>query len=296
MGRSIIVDVLLGTYWRGWRRIIGWMLCLTWILLLGLVRITTDAEYSFASLALLPLLLISWLEGRPQGLLVGILAATMWVVGDIAADRSFSAWWVPWANATTRLTTYGLVAVLTSQVRSLYERERERATHDVLTGLSNRRSFLEAGDAELERSKRYGHSVSVIFLDLDDFKQINDVMGHEVGDAALRATAAGLLGSLRNSDHVARLGGDEFAVLLPEISYDAALETGRKIFEAVNSRLSAFPPVKTSLGVAWFGEIDRSFPAMLKNADELMYEVKTSGKGNIRSRQFSKVGAGKASN
>ena len=82
------------------------------------------------------------------------------------------------------------------------------------------------------------------------------------------------------------MGGDEFVVLLPEVGYDAAVKVGRKILVEVNNSLRDFPPVKASIGVAWFGEIDRSFPAMLKAADELMYEIKKSGKADVRSRRF----------
>ena len=82
------------------------------------------------------------------------------------------------------------------------------------------------------------------------------------------------------------MGGDEFALLLLEIGYEAAVEAGRKISIAVDIALQGFPPVKVSIGIAWFGEADRSFPAMLKAADELMYEVKKNGKDNVRSRRF----------
>ncbi len=210
----------------------------------------------------------------------------MWAVSDMTPGRQFSAPWIPWANAVTRLMTYSLVALLVAQVRLQFEREHELATSDTLTRLLNRRAFLEAGAFEVNRSKRYGHPLAVVFLDLDDFKQLNDTKGHDAGDAALTATAGALLGALRSSDLVARLGGDEFAVLLPEIGYDAAIEAGRKIAIAVNNALRDFPPVRGSIGVAWFGDAQRTFPVMLRAADELMYEVKESGKGNMRSRRF----------
>lgn len=182
--------------------------------------------------------------------------------------------------------TYSLVALLAAQARLQFERERQNATQDALTGLQNRRAFLEIGASEVERSKRYAHPLAVVFLDLDDFKQLNDTKGHDAGDVALRATAGALLGALRSVDRVARLGGDEFAVLLPEIRYDAAVEAGRKISIAVNNALGDFPPVRASIGVAWFEEVDRAFPAMLKAADELMYEAKESGKHDTRLRRF----------
>lgn len=173
-----------------------------------------------------------------------------------------------------------------AQLRMQFERERQYATRDDLTGLQNRRAFLEVGNREVERSKRYIYPLSVAFLDLDNFKQLNDSRGHDVGDAALRETAQVLFETLRASDQVARLGGDEFAILLPEIGYDAAIEAGHKISRAVSHVLRHFPPASVSIGVVWFEEVDRDFLAMMKAADALMYEVKEQGKNGIRFRRF----------
>ncbi len=289
MKKVRIPNFLLGTFWTGWRLWIVWSICVSVFVLIIVFRVATNAEFDFASLAVLPVLVIAWIGGKRNGLFVAILASAMWLVGDIASERQYSTQWIPWVNALTHLMTYSLVALLATQVRLQFEREHERATRDVLTGLHNRRAFLEAGTSEVERTKRYAHPLAVIILDLDDFKQLNDTKGHDAGDMALRATAGALRGASRSSDRVARLGGDEFAVLLLEIGYEASIEVGRKISIAVNAALQNFPPVKGSIGIAWFGEADRSFPAMLKAADELMYEVKKSGKDNVRSRRFPEI-------
>lgn len=286
MKKVRIPNFLLGTLWTGWRLWIVWSICVCVFILIIAFRIATYAEFDFVSLAVLPVLVITWIGGKKNGLIMAILASTISLVGDIASERQYSSLWVPWVNALTHLMSYSLVALLANQVRLQFEREHERATRDALTGLYNRRAFLEAGASEVERTKRYAHPLAVIILDLDDFKQLNDTKGHDAGDAALRATAIALRSISRSSDRVARLGGDEFAVLLLEIGYEAAVEAGRKISTAVNTALQGFPPVKGSIGIAWFGEADRSFPAMLKAADELMYEVKKNGKGNVRSRHF----------
>lgn len=173
-----------------------------------------------------------------------------------------------------------------SQLRMQFEHARAHATQDALTGLQNRRGFFEAGIAELERSKRYGHSLSIIFLDLDNFKQLNDARGHDIGDGALRATAKKLRSVLRSNDLLARLGGDEFAILLPEIGCEAAAETGRKIFVAANSALQDYPPVTVSIGAIHFARVTKTFSAIMKMADELMYDVKKSGKNNVNVRYF----------
>ena len=285
-----ISDFLYGAFWKGWRRWAVWSVCIGAVVLLGWFRTTTDAELAFASFTLFPVLFIAWLGGKRNGLFMAFLGAAMWAVGDIAAERQFSAAWIPWANAATRLFTYSLVAILAAEVRLQFQREHEHANRDALTGLLNRRAFLDAGKRETERSKRYAHPLTVVFIDLDDFKQLNDTTGHDAGDAALQATAQALLGALRSNDRVARLGGDEFAILLPEIGYDEAAEAGRKILVAVNGALREFPQVGSSVGVAWFGEADRAFPAMLKAADELMYEVKAGGKNNLSCRRLSPSG------
>lgn len=279
------LDFLFGAFWTPWRRAGAWVACVAAIVLLGALRTATDVEFAIASVALLPVIVIAWIEGKWKGLLLAFCATAMWVAADMDSDRQFSAVWIPWANAVTRLMTYGLMAFLVAKIRQQLESEHDHATHDALTGLQNRHAFLEAGAAEVERAKRYPNPLTVIFLDLDDFKQLNDSMGHDAGDAALRRTAKALLGALRSSDRVARLGGDEFAILLPQTGYDAAVEAGRKIFDVVNAALKDFPPVKASLGVAWFGKADRLFPAMLKAADDLMYEVKEGGKHDVRSRR-----------
>lgn len=289
MKKVRIPNFLLGIIWTGWRLWVVWSICVSVFLLIFAFRVATNAEFDFASLAVLPVLVITWIGGKRNGLSMAFLASAIWLVGDIASERQYSAQWIPWVNALTHLMTYSLVALLATQVRLQFEREHERATRDALTGLHNRRAFLEAGTSEVERTKRYAHPLAVIILDLDDFKQLNDTKGHDAGDAALRATAGALRGASRSSDRVARLGGDEFAVLLLEIGYEAAVEAGRKISIAVNAALQDFPPVRGSIGIAWFGEADRSFPAMMKAADELMYEVKKSGKDDVRSRRFPEI-------
>lgn len=179
-----------------------------------------------------------------------------------------------------------VVARQFSQLRLQYEHAYAHAMHDALTGLKNRRGFLEAGIAETERSKRYDHPLSIIYLDLDNFKQLNDTRGHDIGDAALRATAKALRSVLRSNDLLARLGGDEFAILLPEIGNDAAIDAGRKVFLAVNAALQDFPPVTASMGIIRFSRVTRSFSAMMKVADELMYDVKKNGKNNMNFRHY----------
>lgn len=264
------------------RRLITWIASLTIIALLGLLRTSTEAEFAFASAAIIPVVAVSWAGGLAQGLLVSVLGAGMWVVADLMSGRQFGLAWMPVANGLIRLAIYGFVAYLTARVAMLLARETELATRDALSGLLNRRAFFAARAIEASRAKRYGRPLAVVFIDLDRFKQLNDTRGHDAGDAALKAVAEALRKSLRATDSVGRVGGDEFAILLPEVNLSEVTETANKIGAAIAAALSAFQPVSASMGVAWFDSVGNDFPALIKAADVLMYEIKQERKGGIR--------------
>jgi diguanylate cyclase (GGDEF)-like protein len=263
-----------------------WLAALSFAAVLAFLRVATDAEFAFASAVILPVFAVAWLASKKEAVIYSALAAIIWIAADIETQRSFSANWIPWANGVTRFAVYALIAYLTSSLREVLAREYDMARHDSLTGLLNRRSFFECGASETARARRYGHSLGIIFLDLDDFKQLNDKRGHEVGDQALKAVAFALSGTLRSTDAVARLGGDEFSVVLPEATFESATEAGHKIANALQSALKDFSPVSASIGIAWFPEASESFSDMVNLADGLMYEIKAEGKHGIRAKQF----------
>ena len=265
----------------------AWIVAVATVVILGAVRHTTEAEFAFASAAIIPVFMVTWSGGFRHGFAAASLAAGMWVITDAmyATDQGHSILAV--VNGLIRLATYGFVAYLTARVRNLLQREIELASRDVLTGLLNRRAFLEAGNSEVRRARRYGNTMAVIFVDLDDFKKLNDSHGHDAGDAALQAIAYALGTCLRATDIVGRIGGDEFAIILPEIDADAIGEAGRKINDAMGTALAAYPPVTASLGIAWFEQPKEEFETMLKEADGLMYEAKKAGKGCTTTGRFS---------
>lgn len=108
---------MLETFWIGWHRWTAWVICIGALFLLGVLRTATDADFTFTSLAILPVLAIAWIGGKNNGVLIASLATAMWSVADIVSARQFSAQWIPWANAATRLMTYSLVVLLTAQIR-----------------------------------------------------------------------------------------------------------------------------------------------------------------------------------
>lgn len=188
------------------------------------------------------------------------------------------------------LVYFVLLPVLASAgflyVRHLRRHERIHylATHDPLTGLYNRESFLTDGRHALRDSVRRGGVVSVLMLDIDHFKQINDRHGHAAGDDALRDVAAALRGAVRSTDMPTRFGGDEFAVLLPGATPERALA----IAQGIAARLAGIArvaqgrgPFTVSIGVASTQAADESLDALLHRADLSLYEAKQAGRDRI---------------
>lgn len=175
------------------------------------------------------------------------------------------------------------------RIQSNNEELRALAVTDPLTSVLNRRGFMQRAAVEVARCRRNGRPLSVLALDIDHFKAVNDTYGHDSGDAVLRQVAARLVGGLRPSDVVGRLGGEEFAIILPETPADAAVT----LAERLRAEIAATPcqgpgspiPVTASLGVACVDEAppagERAFEALLKQADEALYAAKANGRNRV---------------
>lgn len=160
------------------------------------------------------------------------------------------------------------------------------ATRDGLTGLLNRRSFMEAGEAEVLRSKRYGHELSIMMMDLDYFKVINDLHGHAAGDRVLQHFAELCGNTFRHADIIGRVGGEEFGVLLPFTTLnEAGILAERLRTEVDNSAVMACGVAvhyTVSIGISAVGGDDKDIDAPLSRADTLLYQAKALGRNRIR--------------
>lgn len=168
--------------------------------------------------------------------------------------------------------------------RKAYEQEIGwLADHDSLTGLYNRRRFNSILKRTLSIANRYKQDVGLLFLDLDNFKQINDTLGHQTGDLLIKSVADCLKLILRESDYISRLGGDEFAIILPNVSINDAVDVANKINKHLTSlRLSMMDcnhRTTASIGVAMYPEHAVSANDLLSNADLAMYQAKSRGRG-----------------
>jgi diguanylate cyclase (GGDEF)-like protein/PAS domain S-box-containing protein len=168
------------------------------------------------------------------------------------------------------------------QLEASLTKERELSRQDPLTGLPNRRAFMETSEIEKERSRRYHHCFNIAYIDLDGFKNINDTLGHTVGDQVLIQVASTLRSSLRSTDAVARLGGDEFAILLTETDAASAEKVLRKLHELLRAAMKSNGwNVDFSIGLASYLCPPEDIDTIIRTADGLMYSVKAKGKGAL---------------
>ena len=181
-------------------------------------------------------------------------------------------------SETTIARVFANRAVSALRNASKYALVTEQSLTDSLTGLYNRRAFEARLEDEIQRAKRYGHSLSVIMLDLDHFKQINDKYGHSVGDVLLQSTASALRASIRKTDFVARYGGDEFTIIVLEAgsSVDVVCENIQLAVSALGANTWNIEkiPVSVSLGVATYSQDGETANSLLSTADKRMYEAK----------------------
>lgn len=178
-----------------------------------------------------------------------------------------------------------MVEEQTSELVTANERLRKLSVTDDLTGVHNRRYFFERLDQEINQTIRYGHPLSVMILDLDNFKNINDCMGHMVGDAVLREFAKLLKNKLRKGETVARYGGEEFAVILPHVVGNDALKAAEAVRKRVESAEFSCSkegiPMTVSIGVAELDSAIRDPDEVLQRADKALYEAKRQGKNKV---------------
>jgi diguanylate cyclase (GGDEF)-like protein len=171
---------------------------------------------------------------------------------------------------------------LASRVKQQTHALENLARSDFLTGVRNRRAFYEAGENEVRRARRYKRPFAIAYFDLDNFKFVNDTLGHAEGDRLLLTVAGVLRTHTRATDVVARLGGDEFAVLLPETTGDAAQAVFEKLRAALLEAMQEESwPVTFSVGGIVAETPPANFEALVKDADQLMYTVKKSGKNRL---------------
>lgn len=253
------------------------------VAVLGGIDYLTGYDIAFSIFYVIPISLVAYFVGRRSAVLVSLLSTVIWFLADVGAGHEYFAAWVSFWNAFTRFLFFVLIAISLTAVREAFEHEKELARSDFLTGAANSRAFFEAADKELVRARRYTRPFSVAYIDVDNFKTVNDTLGHAAGDELLRTIVATIENHLRETDLVARMGGDEFAVLLPETAKDESIIAIRKLHGYLNEEVKRQQwPVSFSVGLLTCLDAPSSVDELLRLADKLAYEAKHSGKNTIK--------------
>ena len=257
------------------------------VLSITYIRYATGPELAFSVFYLLPICMVTWFAGRKAGILISLLSSASWLMADTSMENAFSSYLIPYINQTLRLFVFIFITYIISALRKELESERALSRTDVLTGISNRRAFFELAEIEVSRAYRYSRPFTVIYLDLDNFKMVNDSYGHETGDKVLVLVSDIIKNNIRNIDIFSRLGGDEFVLFLPEIEKNSAKAIAQKLQSILLMEMNNNQwPVTFSIGVACFINNNYSLDEIINKADDLMYKVKSTGKKTIKLEVF----------
>lgn len=252
---------------------------------IGWADVATGVELALSIFYYVPIAFVTWFAGRRSGVVTAVVAAIVWYGADVLAGATYSQAWIPYWNASVRLGMYLLLAVLLGRLRAAFERESELARTDSLTGVSNARHFHETARLELARATRGGGAMTLAYVDVDDFKTVNDDYGHSAGDELLRTIGRALVRNVRALDTVARVGGDEFVVLLPDADGDGGGRALARIVRGVECDVARLPQSVTfSVGAVTFASPPATVDEMMWAADHVMYSAKRSGKDRIHHR------------
>ncbi|RAK19419.1 diguanylate cyclase (GGDEF)-like protein [Anoxybacillus vitaminiphilus] len=254
-------------------------------------------------ISLLPTLIFAYFFGKKGGSVSVLLSITVLFLSQLIDNigDDFSFWTVPltWQIAFTNVVLGFGIGLLAEKLRQkqtalelalaeLNEKRKELydlAFYDPLTHLPNRRLFNKYADEILHYSKEANTVFSIMFLDLDGFKEVNDTLGHEAGDLLLKTVSQRLKKCVRANDIVARIAGDEFIILLPGISHEQAVKIAERVIETLQAPIvigNNSVSVTTSIGISSYPLDGNEIKMLVKKADIAMYQAKRSGKNNYR--------------
>ena len=255
------------------------------VFLIGLVDYLAGPRIYVLAFYIIPIFQITWFAGKWAGLSISIFSMAMLGVIRYLLNAFPPNPLSVYPETLTELNVFLIIAyVLSIQIilRNALKREKELARMDSLTGLLNIRAFTESLESEIRRASRYNYPISIVYIDLDNFKEVNDRHGHSVGNRVLQTVGKIIKDNVRQTDIIARLGGDEFAILFPETKTELADQIVFKVHSRLNSAMAERKwPVTSSIGLASYTQIPESPDHILREADQLMYHAKLRGKNQI---------------
>lgn len=256
------------------------------VLIISLVDYLTGPRIYFLAFYIIPIFQISWFAGKGPGLFISLFSLIMFgtikYMEDVLPVNPLSIYGQTIIEASISLIiAYGLSIQII--LRNALNREKDLARTDSLTGMLNIRAFTEILENEILRARRYTYPISIVYIDLDNFKEVNDKYGHSIGNNVLQVVAKVMKESVRKTDVVARIGGDEFAILFPETKNEQANQIVLKVHSRLNSVMTEQRwPVTSSIGLVSYVHVPESSDKILNEADQLMYQAKLEGKNRVR--------------
>lgn len=258
-----------------------WGYCL--LLLISYLDYQIHPKVSLSIFYLFPVSLITWFVSREAGFIISGLSTIAGFVTKLRSDTLASGVLIPFWNATVMLMIFLIVSSLLIKLRETLQQEQTLGRTDSLTGVANKRLFLELAGMEVKKVNRYRHPLTVINLDIDDFKLFNQSLGQNLGDKLLYTAAQSLKNSIRETDIIGRIGGDELSIILPGIGYDLAHSViDRLKNQLLESMESNQWSVTFSIAAVTFVNPPNSIDEMLHQADHLMYLIKNNGKNQLK--------------
>lgn len=238
----------------------------------------TDAPPAFSFFYLIPIYFVSWYLPMAWSVTFAVLSYVAMALADSKFHAGEALVLLQAPRFVFALVFFLLTAVMISRLSAAYQHERELSSHDYLTGVFNRREFFLLAEVERLRALRYARAMTLIFIDLDNFKSTNDRFGHAAGDQMLSIVANTFRACIRGTDLIARIGGDEFVLLLEETDADSARVIVSKLRETLAERMAqSTSAITASMGVVTFVVPPGSVDEMVRVGDELMYSAKHQG-------------------
>jgi diguanylate cyclase (GGDEF)-like protein len=253
-------------------------------LAVGYLDYLTDEQLSIYVLFVPLVILAAWHLGLTAAAVLAFLCSLLWVIDDYFVPHKPAPDIAKYWAAVVRFIVFASLAYPVVRLRASRQREHQLASYDVLTGLANRRLLFASGHQKLEVAKRLWRPITAIFLDCDGFKEVNDRLGHKIGDNVLRLVAQTLAAACQPGDLVARFGGDEFVVISGS---DAQMgeATARRIFDSLSAAMREHGwAVTFSIGGVTFQKPPTSLDELLNAADDVMYTVKRTRKDGVEFR------------
>lgn len=245
----------------------------------------TGYRTAVSLLYMVPIVFTAFFSWRVAAVIIAALSGIADTIFDYASHHAFTE--INTINSATQTIFFLIFVYVLLSLKKSQARLRLLSATDPLTGLANGRYFFEIVNSEIQRSVRYKHPFTIVYLDIDNFKNINDTFGHNAGDALLREIAKKAKSTIRSTDTMARLGGDEFAILLPETGsggFKGAVDRVQDILSQVKA--SNGSAVTFSIGVITNNCRPCTFDEIIMAADKLMYEAKLSGKNALKTGVF----------